>query len=101
MKLMNELRIREFQQTDFESYAQTLLLTLPCDDIEEARKNVNIVIGWLEDENKELWVAEVENIQVGFMLLDFETETLNVEIDWFDIHPDYQRHGIGTALVLK
>jgi ribosomal protein S18 acetylase RimI-like enzyme len=98
---VSDLRIREFQQTDFESYIQTLLLTLPCDNLEEARENASIVIEWLEDEKKELWVAEVENTQVGFMLLEFETENQNVEIDWFDIHPDYQQQGVGTALVLK
>ncbi|TFG98175.1 GNAT family N-acetyltransferase [Candidatus Thorarchaeota archaeon] len=98
---MKELRIRAFQHSDLESYAHILWLTLPCDDLEEARENANIIMERVKEEKRELWVAIVENTQVGFMLLDFEEETLNVEIDWFDIHPDYQRHGVGTALVLK
>jgi len=98
---MKELKIRTFQHSDFEPYARTLLLTLPCDDLDEARENVNIIIERLEKEPRELWVAESDNFSVGFMLLEFETEDQNVEIDWFDIHPDYQKLGVGIALVQK
>ena len=98
---MKVLNIRAFQKRDSEAYAHTLLLTLPCDDLEEARKNVDIIIERLEKEARELWVAESNNISVGFMLLEFESKDQNVEIDWFDIHPDYQKHGIGTVLVQK
>ena len=98
---MKDLNIREFQHSDSEAYAHTLLLTLPCDDLDEARENVNILMERLEKETRELWVAESENIQVGFMLLEFQIQEHNIEIDWFDIHPDYQQRGVGEALVLK
>ncbi len=98
---MKELKIRAFQHSDFEPYARTLLLTLPCDNLDEARENANIIMERLEKEARELWVVESDNIPVGFMLLEFEAKDQNVEIDWFDIHPDYQRHGVGTALVQK
>jgi len=98
---MKELNIRLFQQSDSKAYASTLLLTLPCDGLDEARENVNIIIERLEKEPRELWVAESDCIPIGFMLLEFESEDQNVEIDWFDIHPDYQKSGIGTILVQK
>jgi ribosomal protein S18 acetylase RimI-like enzyme len=93
--------IRKFQKRDLESYARTLLLTLPCDNLEEAKKNVNIIMERLRKGRRELWVAEIDAAPVGFMLLDFETENQNVEIDWLDIHPDYQGRGAGSKLVEK
>ncbi len=61
-------------------------------------------------ENEEIWVAEVEGKAVGFMLLGvtkvwghkgeaFKSEA--VGIDWFDVHPDFQRKGIGNRLLRK
>ena len=93
--------IRAFSKRDVDAYAKTLLKTLPCDDIEEAQENVRIVMERLQEGERELWVAEIEGTAVGFMLLEFETEERNVEIDWFDIHPDYQEQGLGTVLVQK
>ncbi|TFG29992.1 GNAT family N-acetyltransferase [Candidatus Thorarchaeota archaeon] len=98
---MANMEIRPFLPSDFDYYARTLLLTLPCDDFEEARENAKIIMERLKKDERELWIAEVETIPVGFMLLEFETENQNVEIDWFDIHPDYQNIGIGAALVQK
>lgn len=96
-----KISVRPSQECDFEPYAHTLLLTLPCEDLDEARENVNIAIERSEKESRELWVAEVETAPVGFMLLEFEAEEKNIEIDWFDVHPDYQRIGVGTTLFHK
>jgi ribosomal protein S18 acetylase RimI-like enzyme len=94
--------VREFyEESDSEDYARTLLLTLPCDDMNEARKNVQLIMERISKDLRELWVAEVNDRPAGFMLLEFEPLDKNVEIDWFDIHPDNQRHGVGTLLVQK
>jgi len=99
--LQVKIDIRPFQQSDYELYAETLRLTLPCDDIEEAKKNVDIAMNRIKNKNRELWVAEENSTAIGFMLLEFEPKSHNIEIDWFDVHPDHQRIGVGTVLVKK
>lgn len=98
---MKDLQIRAFQLSDFEYYARTLLLTLPCDDLDDARENAKIIMERIEKDDRELWVAETGGVPVGFMVLEFQVEDKNIEIDWFDIHPDYQKHGVGATLVQK
>jgi ribosomal protein S18 acetylase RimI-like enzyme len=94
--------VREFREvSDFEAYARTLLLTLPCENLEEAREEAHSIMKRLTEDVRELWVAEVGGSSAGFMLLEFELMNKNAEIDWFDIHPDYQRKGVGTILVQK
>ena len=96
-----KILVRAFQKKDYESYAETLLLTLPCEGLDEARKNVDIAMNRLKRKMRELWVAEVDNVSVGFMLLELEIKECNIEIDWFDVHPNHQRIGVGTVLVKK
>ena len=98
---MMKILVRAFQQNDYEAYAETLLFTLPCDNMEEAKKNVDVVVNRIKNKNRELWVAEANAAAIGFMLLEFEPEDNNIEIDWFDIHPDLQKSGVGSALILK
>lgn len=98
---MKDLRIREFRDSDSEDYAMTLLLTLPCDDMEEARENVRTIKSRSAQDARELWIAEVNGVGIGFMLLEFKEETRNVEIDWLDVHPCHQRQGVGHELVLR
>jgi ribosomal protein S18 acetylase RimI-like enzyme len=98
---MKHLCIREFKDSDSEDYAKALLLTLPCDDIDEARQNVRIAKERAAQDTRELWVAEADGLGIGFMLLEFEEGTRNVEIDWLDVHPQYQRQGVGHELVLR
>jgi len=103
------LMIRPYSDRDFDDYVETLLRTWPCDDIREARDNVAIAL-IRRGEGGELWVAEVDGRGVGFMLLEFtkvwgrEGEAFEGEgvcIDWFDVHPEFQRRGIGGALLQK
>ena len=97
---------------DFEDYADALLKTWPCESIKEARENVTIAVNKAKEgkEGEEIWVAEVEGRAVGFMLLEFTRvwghageafEEMAACINWFDVHPNYQRQGIGQELLLK
>jgi len=103
--------IRPYSDRDFEEYAETLLQTWPCDSIQEARENVTQAVKRVErNENEEIWVAEVEGKAVGFILIGF-TEVWGhrgesfgneaVGVDWFDVHPKFQRRGIGKDLLQK
>ncbi len=103
--------IRLYQDRDFDEYADTLLRTWPCQDIQEARENVAMAVKRAkENENDEIWVAEVEGRAVGFVLLEFtrvwghKDEAFDDEavgIDWFDVHPDFQGKGIAEELLRK
>lgn len=43
-----------------------------------------MIMNRLKRDIRELWVAEVDDGPVGFMLLEFETDDQNVEVDWLD-----------------
>ena len=109
MPVDSRVIIRRFVERDTDDYASTLLRTLPCESIEEARDDVNIVLGRV-DGGEELWVAELDGHAVGFALLEFtrfwgdESEAFQEEgicIDWLDVHPNFQRLGVGKALLSK
>jgi ribosomal protein S18 acetylase RimI-like enzyme len=104
--------VRRFADRDFEDYVKTLLLTWPFDSIVEARENASTAVekAHAAVEKSELWVAELDGIAAGFMLLEFssnlslgpdDTGCHSVEIDWLDIHPTFQGKGAGAALVRK
>lgn len=103
--------VRPYRDEDFDDYAHTLLKTWPCEDIREARENVAMAVKRTkENGEEEIWVAEVEGKAVGFMLLEFTRvwghqdesfEDEAVGIDWLDVHPDFQRKGIGRELIRK
>ena len=103
--------VRPYLEKDFEDYANTLLKTWPCENLQEARQNVTMAVNRTRaNVNEEIWAAEVEGKAVGFMLLGFtkvwghKDEAFNNEavgIDWFDVHPDFQRKGIGNRLLRK
>ncbi len=100
--------IRPFELKDSEDYANTLLKTWPHDSIEEARKDVIIAQQWVKEAGNELWVAATNDQAVGFILIKSEQEwgpdgerfdQDALLIDWFDVHPDFQRQGVGTRLL--
>jgi len=105
------LQVRPFSHRDLDDYADTLLRTWPCEDIEEARKNVAMAVKRTKDDkNSEIWVAEIDGRAVGFMLLAFSKvwghkgETFEeeaVSIDWLDVNPDFQPKGISGQLLRK
>jgi len=103
--------IRPYAERDFDDYAETLLKTWPCDDIEEARESVRVGVERARSSpDEEIWVAEVGGRAVGFMILGFTKvwgnegesfEETGVCIHWFDVHPEFQRRGIGQGLLNK
>jgi len=103
--------IRRYRSTDFDDYAETLLRTWHCDDIQEARNNVEQAIKRVKaNKNEEIWVAEVDGKAVGFILIGFTDiwgrkgesfEEEAVGIDWFDVHPDFQGKSISIELLHK
>jgi len=102
--------IRLYKNTDFDDYASTLLLTWPCDSIQEARENVMLAVKRLEMGDEEIWVADVAGKAIGFITIGFTKvwghkgesfENEAVGVDWFDVHPDYQRKGIAMQLLKK
>jgi len=107
----DSFQIRLFADRDFEDYAETLMRTWPCDDIEEARESVGIGVERARDSpDEEIWVAETGGRAVGFMILGFTKvwgnegesfEETGVCVHWFDVHPEYQRRGIGQGLLNK
>jgi len=103
--------VRPYMNRDFDDYAETLLKTWPCENIQEATENAAIAVRRIkENEKEEIWVAEIEGRAVGFILLGFtrvwgrKGEAFREEavgIDWFDVHTDFQRKGIGKELLRK
>jgi len=62
------------------------------------------------NKKEKIWVAEVAGKAVGFILIGFTKvwghkgesfENEAVGVDWFDVHPDYQRKGIARELLRK
>ena len=45
-----------------------------------------------------VWVAEVAGILTGFIAYTVNSEDRVGEVELLAVHPDYQNHGIGTAL---
>ena len=43
-------------------------------------------------------VAEVDNVVTGFIAYSVNLEEQSGEVELLAVHPDYQNHGIGTAL---
>jgi ribosomal protein S18 acetylase RimI-like enzyme len=90
-------RVRKYRDRDFVDYAATLEKTSSWgkDSAEELRAMLEKMTGkW------QVWVAEVSGRAVGFMILAPNVDG-SLEVDWLDVHPDFQRIGIGTLLIRK
>lgn len=54
------------------------------------------------DKNTVFLIARMDNLDVGFMLLDYEKNEIKIGIiAGLGILPEYQRHGVGTLLGLE
>ncbi|MCJ7430289.1 GNAT family N-acetyltransferase [Candidatus Bathyarchaeota archaeon] len=89
--------IRRYESRDFVDYAATLEKTSTWE-----RKAAAELKARLEKltRREQVWVAEVGTRGVGFMILSPNNDG-SLEVDWLDVHPDFQRTGIGTLLVEK
>ena len=62
----------------------------------EQKEGVEMVCN--DGEKTIVWVAEVDGAVVGFVAYELRHKDKTGEIFFFSFHPDYQNHGIGTAL---
>jgi len=90
-------KIRRYESRDFVDYAATLEKTSSWE-----RRAATELKARLErlKRREQVWVADVGNRGVGFMILS-PNDDGSLEVDWFDVHPDFQSTGIGTQLVEK
>jgi len=90
------LHIRRYEDKDFNDYVATLEKTTSLG--EETQSELEAMLNKVNKEH--IWVAELNKKAVGFMILTQNTDG-SLEVDWLDVHPDFQRKGIGTLLVKK
>lgn len=57
-----------------------------------------IVMDAFEDEDIEMWVAEVSGSVAGLISLKLEPEKRIGEVYYLAVHPAYQNQGVGSAL---
>jgi ribosomal protein S18 acetylase RimI-like enzyme len=88
-------KIRRYQSKDFVDYAATLEKTSPWE--KKAASELKARLEKLK-RGDQVWVAEVNIRCVGFMIVTSGPDG-TLEVDWLDVHPDFQRTGIGTLLV--
>jgi ribosomal protein S18 acetylase RimI-like enzyme len=89
-------KIRRYEDRDFAEYASTLEKTTSWG--KEARDELRAMLAKVSKE--QIGIAEVDGRAVGFMILT-SNDDCSLEVDWLDVHPDFQRRGIGTILVKK
>jgi len=89
--------IRKYNPRDFVDYATTLEKTTPWK--KKAGTELKARLEKLTRRDQ-VWVAEVNGRAIGFMILSPNKDG-SLEVDWLDVHPDFQRMGIGTLLVEK
>ncbi len=51
-----------------------------------------------QSENRVTWVAELDRVLAGFVVVELNVETGVGEIQLLAVHPDHQNRGIGTEL---
>jgi GNAT superfamily N-acetyltransferase len=103
------VEIRLYEDRDFNDYVSTLEKTWPLSR-EDAEATIIKRLETLNEKGEQIWTAEIDGRAVGFMLIYFENPPYPPElglegewlvIDWFDVHPDFQRKGLGTLLLKK
>jgi ribosomal protein S18 acetylase RimI-like enzyme len=89
--------IRQYEERDFDDYVSTLEKT--TDWGREAGEELKARMEKMR-KDEQIWVAEVENRAVGFMILAYNDDG-SLEVDWLDVYPSHQRRGLATLLVEK
>lgn len=90
-------KIRKYEDRDFVDYVATLEKTMSW-----RRKAANELTARLEKLKRgdQIWVADVNERAIGFMILSLNKDN-SLEVDWLDVHPDFQHMGYGTLLLEK
>ena len=91
------LKIRRYEERDFPAYVGTLQKTTEWGN--EAEEELTARIRKMTEKD-EIWVAETDAKAVGFMILT-PNDDGTLEIDWLDVHPEFQRKKVATNLVAK
>lgn len=94
---METMKIRRYEERDFRAYASTLEKTMNLGD--EAEEELAAMIRKMTEKD-EIWVAETDAKAVGFMILTLNDDG-TLEINWLDVHPEFQRKKVATKLVAK
>jgi ribosomal protein S18 acetylase RimI-like enzyme len=89
-------KIRRYEDRDFAEYASTLEKTTSWG--KDAEDELRAMFAKVSKD--QVWVAEADRRAVGFMILTSDDDG-SLEVDWLDVHPNFQRMGIGTLLVKK
>ena len=104
-----QVKIRLYQDDDFKEYVAVLAQTWPRVG-SESEEIVRERLKTLDEKGEQIWVAETGGRPAGFMLIYFENPPTPAEmelegewlvVDWLDVHPDFQRKGLGTLLLKK
>jgi len=90
-------KIRRYENRDFVDYVSTLEKTTKWG--RHAGEELKARMEKLTKRDQ-VWVADIGSRAVGFMILTPNTDG-SLEVDWLDIHPNFQRMGVGTLLVQK
>jgi ribosomal protein S18 acetylase RimI-like enzyme len=90
-------KIRRYERGDFVDYAATLEKTTSW-----GRHSGSELKARLEKLTRkdQVWVADIGSRAIGFMILVPNSDD-SLEADWLDVHPSFQRIGVGTLLVKK
>ena len=85
----------------FEQVLGTKIYSLIYPDWRKAQRDVVVKI-CQEDEKTQTWVAESQGKVTGFIAYTLNSrengQDNTGEVELLAVHPDYQNHGIGTAL---
>ncbi len=102
-----QAKARRYEDDDFNDYVSVLERTWPLSR-EDAEETIRKRLESLSEKNEQIWTAEIDRKAVGFMLIytenppcppEFGLEGEWLVIDWLDIHPSFQRKGLGTLLL--
>jgi len=90
-------KIRRYESRDFVDYVIALEKTTSW-----GRRSGSELKARLEKltSKDQVWVAEIDSRAIGFMILVPKSDG-SLEVDWLDVHPDFQRMEVGTLLVKK
>jgi ribosomal protein S18 acetylase RimI-like enzyme len=91
------VKIRRYESRDFVDYVATLEKTTRWR--KHAGKELKARLEKLTRKDQ-IWVAEIDSRAIGFMILVPNSDG-SLEVDWLDVHPSFQRMGIGSLLVKK